>query len=131
MTLLQWKPAYSLAIPSVDLEHREMIELINECYGRMDSGADAEAIEQFLGDIHAGISAHFALEEQLMRKSAYPEFEAHKEDHEDLLDQIRDMMDVLAEDPEKGMQDLQERLGDWFGRHFATYDARLHEHFPH
>ena len=102
MTLLQWKPAYSLAIPAVDLEHREMIGLINECYERMGSDADTAAIERFLGEIHAGIAAHFALEEQLMLRSNYPEYGAHKEDHEDLLDQIRDFMDRFDEDRSEG-----------------------------
>ncbi len=127
MTLLQWKPAYSLAIPAVDLEHREMIGLINECYERMGSDADTAAIERFLGEIHAGIAAHFALEEQLMQRSNYPEYGAHKEDHEDLLDQIRDFMDRFDEDREAGLRLLQQRLADWFGRHFATFDARLHD----
>ncbi|NIM69421.1 MAG: bacteriohemerythrin [Xanthomonadales bacterium] len=127
MTLLQWKPAYSLAIPAVDLEHREMIGLINECYERMGSDADTAAIERFLGEIHAGIAAHFALEEQLMLRSNYPEYGAHKEDHEDLLDQIRDFMDRFDEDREAGLRLLQQRLADWFGRHFATFDARLHD----
>jgi hemerythrin len=129
MTLLKWKPAYSLSIPSVDLEHREMISLINRCYERMGEDADAEAIEQFLGEIHSSIAAHFALEEQTMRRAAYPEYEAHKEDHEDLLDDIRDMMDRFLDDPDSGMVMLQERLSDWFGHHFSTFDARLHDHF--
>jgi hemerythrin len=128
MTLLQWKPAYSLDIPSVDLEHREMIALINQCYESMGPDVDAAAIEEFLGEIHANISAHFALEEQEMRKAAYPEYEAHKEDHEDLLDQIRDMMDIFDEDTQAGLEVLRNSLSDWFGRHFSTFDARLHDH---
>lgn len=127
--LLEWQDAYSLGIPSVDLEHREMIGLINRCYQQMGEGARVEDIEQFLGEIHSGIAAHFALEEKEMRESSYPEFEAHKEDHEDLLDDIRDMMDLFIEDPESGTAMLQDRLSDWFGRHFATFDARLHDHF--
>jgi hemerythrin-like metal-binding protein len=129
MTLLKWKPAYSLAIPSVDLEHREMIALINECYERLQGEMDEYAIEGFLGDIHAGISAHFALEEQTMRKAGYAEYEAHKADHEKLLEEIRDLMELFFEDAEKGVEQLQKKLGDWFGRHFSTFDARLHDHF--
>ena len=129
MSLLKWKPAYSLAIPSVDLEHREMIALINDCYERLGSGGDEGAIEDFLGEIHSGISAHFALEEQMMYKAAYPEYEAHKADHEKLLDEIRELMDVFFDDPEAGTRQLQFSLGNWFGRHFATFDARLHDHF--
>lgn len=131
MPYLQWKPAYSLGIAPVDLEHREMIEMINECYQRMDQHADGPTIERFLGEIHSGIAAHFALEEQMMRQSAYPELAAHKEDHEALLDDIRDMMERYHRDPEAGLELLRERLADWFGSHFSTFDARLHEHFGH
>lgn len=129
MTLLEWNPAFSLGIPAVDLEHREMIALINQCYERLGADTDPEAIEQFLGEIHSSISAHFALEEQAMRKAAYPEYEAHKEDHEDLLDEIRDLMDHFIRDPDSGVALLRDRLADWFGMHFSSFDARLHNHF--
>ena len=44
----------------------------------------------------------------------------------DLLDQIRDMMDEFADNPQDGRESLQKSLSDWFGQHFATFDARLH-----
>jgi hemerythrin len=128
MTLLQWKPAYSLGIPSVDHEHRELIGTINEAYARMADAADSAAVESCLEDIHVGIASHFALEERHMREMDYPEYPAHKDDHEDLLDQIREMMDEFHDDPEAGSRALQKNLGDWFSRHFATFDARLHHH---
>ena len=127
MALLEWKPAYSLAIPSVDLEHRQMIAMINECYAALDQEPEPQAVRDFLGDIHAGIAAHFALEERLMREAAFPGYPAHKEDHEALLDDIRELMDAYAKDPEAGRIQLRERLAAWFGRHFSTFDAQLHE----
>ena len=129
MTLLKWKPAYSLAIPSVDLEHREMIDLINACYERFGGERDERSIEEFLGEIHSGISAHFALEERMMRNASYTEYEAHKADHEELLDDIRDLMDEFFMDADSGVVQLQKCLGDWFGKHFSTFDARLHDFF--
>lgn len=131
MTLLIWKPAYTLGIPSVDHEHRELIAMINRLYENMASSADAAAIEAGLEDIYAGISAHFALEERHMRDAGYAEFDEHKDEHEELLDQVRDMMDEFAADPESGRATLQKRLADWFGKHFATFDARLHQNLPH
>ena len=61
-----------------------------------------------------------------MREAAYFEYAAHKEEHEELLDQIRDMMDLFAADPNRGFEVLQEKLADWFEQHFSTFDARLH-----
>ncbi len=126
MTLLSWKPEYSVGIESVDFEHQEMIELINTIYAAIEDKKDPQSLEHFLGEVHANISAHFALEERVMRRANYDEFEAHKDDHEELLDQIRDLMDKYFDVPEKGLQQLQENLSDWFAGHFSTFDARLH-----
>ena len=126
MALLTWKPEYSVGIEAVDFEHQEMIDLLNGLYKEMQDRKDPDSIERFLGDIHATISAHFALEERVMQRSEYAEYEAHKDDHEELLDQIRDLMDAVDDAPETGLALLEERLSSWFGRHFATFDARLH-----
>lgn len=131
MSLLGWKPEYAVGVESVDFEHQELINLINEIYEEMKVRNDADSLEQFLGDVHFAISAHFALEERLMRESDYFEYEAHKEDHEELLDQLRDLMDMLVREPEKGLEMMKERLSDWFERHFATFDARLHGKLGH
>jgi len=126
MTLLEWKPAYSLGIPSVDHEHQELIGMINEVYEHMAEASDPVAIESCLEDIYAGVASHFALEERHMREAKYEEYDAHKDQHEDLLDEIRDMMDEFAGDPQSGRETLKKSLADWFGIHFATFDARLH-----
>lgn len=126
MTLLPWKSEYSVGVESVDSEHREMLELLNELYDEMTGRRDRDSIEQFLGDIHTAISAHFALEEHLMRRSDYAGYEAHKDDHEQLLDEIRDLMDTFFLDPDRGVERLQARLSRWFEGHFSTFDARLH-----
>jgi len=131
MPLLNWKPEFSVGVDSVDFEHEQMISLINEIYDEMKLRKDADSIEQFMGDVHFAISAHFALEERLMREAGYAEYEAHKEDHEELLDQIRDLMDQFVSSPEQGFKLLQDGLSDWFEKHFATFDARLHGKLPH
>ena len=126
MKLLNWKPEYSVGIESVDFEHREMIALINRIYAEMQGHNDVASIEEFLGDVHAAIAAHFALEERAMRQHDYAEYTEHKADHEELLDQIRDLMDGVQRDPSRGIPKLQKDLADWFAAHFSTFDARLH-----
>jgi len=131
MTLLTFKPEYSVGIDSMDFEHQQMIRLINEIYEEIKDRRDPESIERFLGEVHAAISMHFALEEKIMRNAGYAEYEDHKDDHEDLLDQIHEMIDVFHEDKDRGFEVLQGRLSDWFTVHFSTFDARLHGKLPH
>lgn len=127
MTLLEWKPEYCVGNASIDHEHQQMIHQINTLYNQLGESADAETIESVLGEIHADISAHFALEERLMREASYAEYQDHKDDHEDLLDQIHDLLDSFNADPAAGQSLLKARLSDWFGRHFSSFDARLHK----
>ncbi len=126
MALLEWKQAFSVGNASVDHEHKQMIEQINQLYELLGQPTTAVTIEAVLGDIHAYISAHFALEERLMRTAGYAEYENHKDDHEDLLDQIHELMFSFSENPDIGRKLLENKLSDWFGRHFASFDARLH-----
>ena len=126
MKFLEWKAEYSVGVQSMDDEHRQMIDLINSVYAELRDHRDPDSIERFLGDVYNAIAGHFALEERLMRESGFVEYEAHKDDHEDLLDQIRDMMDAVDDSSGPGLARLEANLSDWFGRHFATFDARLH-----
>ena len=126
MGLLEWKLKYAIGVAGVDLEHRELIAMINALYERLDQRRDSDGVEECLGEIHATIAAHFALEETYMRAGNYDEYKIHKEDHEELLDQIRDFMDRHTEDPVTGREVLRRRLDQWFTVHFSSHDARLH-----
>jgi hemerythrin len=128
MSLIDWKDSFSVGVAVVDLEHRALIDLINELHERITDAADADLTLAMLGEIYAQISAHFALEEKYMRDSEYPHFHEHKEDHEELLDELRDIMDRVEDLGRYDADELSEELGRWFTEHFRTHDARLHGH---
>jgi hemerythrin-like metal-binding protein len=118
-----------LAIPAVENEHSELIDLINQCYDEMDANVDAATIKQLLDKIYSAVAEHFMHEEQLMWSTAYPEYEAHKKNHDGLLVTLRDNIDRFVEDPDHDVHILQRTLANWFGRHFSTFDLRLNNHF--
>ncbi|MDZ7840543.1 MAG: bacteriohemerythrin [Gammaproteobacteria bacterium] len=126
MALIEWKDAYSVGVPAVDEEHREMIDLINTLYGNMRSDGQDPDVMAFLGEIYARIAAHFALEELLMQRHEYDEYREHKLDHEHLLEEIRNIMDDYEDGRVLDDDDLANRLDAWFSEHFRTRDARLH-----
>ena len=122
-----WRDDFSVGIESIDYEHRELIRLINIILERLEEGGDNEAVADFLGEVHARIAAHFALEERIMRERKYDQFSDHKTDHERLLDDIRDIMDAYeAGTYAEQREAFAERLEDWFVVHFKTRDSRLH-----
>ncbi len=128
MAIVEWRDEFRIGIASVDHEHQEMIQLINDLHAQAQGESAREAVVGFLGEVNAKISAHFALEERIMRDRGYDEYADHKADHERLLDGIRDIMD----DYESGAytdygEALSIHLRDWFTQHFKTRDARMHK----
>lgn len=127
MSLIAWRDEFSLGVESVDVEHREMIELINALDTSMQEGASHDVVVETLGEIHARISAHFALEEKIMRDAGYERLAAHKADHERLLDRLLNVIDSVDEDGSYERAALSDYLNGWFSVHFRVHDARLHD----
>lgn len=124
MAFIGWRKEFETGVAEVDYEHRQLVALINSLAGEVAAGAGKERIREFLGEVFARIAAHFALEELIMRKHGYDGYEAHKAEHETLLDDIHDIMD----EAETGYAEtLATTVSDWFVGHFKTKDARLHK----
>jgi hemerythrin-like metal-binding protein len=128
MALIDWKEEFSVGVPDVDHEHRQLIELINDLHAALSSGDSGTGVLDFLAEINAQITAHFALEEKIMRERQYDQYQDHKRDHERLLDEIRDIMDDYEENAFYSDAELSACLERWFSEHFRTRDARLHRH---
>lgn len=127
MNVLDWKPEYSIGKAAVDAEHRELIESINALHSRLGEAAEPAQISDALGEIFAGIAAHFALEERFMREADYADYASHKDDHERLLDELAAIIDAVDTDATYDEGVLLSTLEHWFSAHFRSHDARLHD----
>lgn len=123
MALIDWRKEFETGIADVDHEHRELIRLINTLHDQLEADAEKAQVQAFLGEVFAKISAHFALEETIMRKQGYDEYLEHKAEHEELIDQLRNIMDESEIDYSKALSGV---IRDWFVNHFKSKDARLH-----
>jgi hemerythrin len=124
--LIEWREEYALGIPDVDYEHRQLITLINDLHASLVGGAGKDEVAAFLGEVHNRISAHFALEERVMRDMRYPLYQEHKADHERLLDEIVEILDDYELGGDFNQESFTAKLDSWFSGHFRTHDAGLH-----
>ena len=126
MSLIKWSDDYSVGIPSVDHEHQELIQSINALIEEMRSVTDPDIVIHALARIYSSISAHFALEEKIMRDAGYAAYAEHKLDHEILLDELLELTDSIDDDCSNVENELSPSLDRWFSDHFRTHDAKLH-----
>jgi len=126
VSLIAWREEFTIGLPDVDHEHRELIAMINALHESLGPAADVERIIAALGEIQARIAAHFALEEREMRRLDYISVTEHKDDHERLLDDIMEITDAVESPADYDPEAFGQRLSRWFTDHFRTHDARLH-----
>lgn len=127
MELIKWSDKFATGIPGIDSEHEELINSINSFYIKQSQDSDKYELGNILNNIYGSIHAHFMLEERLMQKHGYDEYEEHKNDHANLLDDIREITIEFEKTSELDEHKLKIKLNNWFMNHFKTHDSRLHK----
>jgi hemerythrin len=90
---MPWKEEYSVGIPAVDEQHQELVKLTNELH---IACLEEDSIQQYFMDtIHKTLdytAFHFSTEERLMKATGYPDFAAHKREHDAFVQKVVQIM---------------------------------------
>ena len=126
MSLASLKDELRTGIDSLDYEHRTLVALMEELCESFDNAPSTGAVSDCFGMLYAKVSAHFALEERLMREKHHGSYAAHKVDHERLLEQIRNVIEAYEEGVcEDCGTSLRACLETWLWDHMRNADAAL------
>ena len=126
MSLTSLKDGLRTDICSLDYEHARLVEVMEALCDSFERAGSAPEVADLFGTLHAKAAAHFALEERFMREKGYPLYDAHKADHERLLERIRYMMEAYEDGVcEDCGTTLRACLEAWFAGHVGKADSEL------
>ena len=124
--LLEWNDEYLIGVESLDQEHRDLFAWVNELNAQLARREDKSRIEETLGEIHAHMAAHFALEEKFMRDTNFPNYDRHKREHERFLSNIVEVLEDFRKEPGLGYSEtVMAELKHWIISHVLTSDQEL------
>jgi hemerythrin len=103
MAYFDWNPAHDTGIASIDYEHHQLVQALN--------------------DIH-DLVAHFALEENILEEERHPDLGTRRGTHCQLLDQMRDIMEKYEGGAYQTPDVLPATLRQWLSEAIDV-DARL------
>lgn len=83
-TLIAWTAGYETGVDTVDGQHRQLAETLNELYRLTRRGALRAEGLAMLESLQGLVEAHFATEEGVLRASAPARFVAHRAHHRTL-----------------------------------------------
>jgi hemerythrin len=116
-----WKDFYSVNDPSLDAEHRQIIESINEMYNALEDPAATAATKRVLDRLVRYTQAHFDHEEKIMQEVDYLDFDAHKSLHDTMRQRtigLRTHLTLVT------ARDVLVFLKDWWLEHIQGEDKK-------
>ncbi len=122
-----WKKELELGIPSVDAQHKKLLEIgnrINELIlDHRESSDSYDEITDVIRELKDYTIYHFQNEQVLLEKYHYPDYDGHKKEHDDFITYL-DGIDINAvEDDQIGfLKALLAKLIKWIFNHIITTD---------
>ena len=86
--LFAWKDSYTVQVREMDLQHKRLVNTLNQLHEAMAGGQSNAAMLRILCDLIQYTQQHFAAEEQLMQKHGYARLASHKLEHHELTQRV-------------------------------------------
>jgi len=119
---VHWQPDMSVGIEIIDEDHKKLLDLINNLQRAVDYHMGESFERQALAELVEYTKTHFEREEGLMLSNGYPEFDAHKQEHVDMIAKVGKFLDAYDKDRDRTIDELAEFLRSWLVTHIRGTD---------
>ena len=121
---LEWSDRLAVGEPSIDEQHRRLIDLFNQFHGALHTEGGKAAVASVLDALVDYTKFHFAHEAGLMKKSGYPDSPDHLAKHDDLIGQAV-AYKVRFDTGEAVGAELTHFFREWLVNHILKTDRKL------
>lgn len=128
MTLVTWDDNAATGIGTVDMQHKELFELINRLHEELEKGRAGTALHDALDDLKGYVKYHFKHEESVMEKSGYPGLAAHRQLHKGFLEKVLVLEDTPDSHLVEALKELEAYLLEWLMEHINNQDKAFAKH---
>ena len=126
---MQHDPATSFAAGTdandMDDEHRTQVRMITAFRDAVRGGEATGAVERRLAELADFTKMHFNSEQMLMRLHAYPHYQAHADEHTNMVDHVEAMRDTYLAGAADESAELADALAGWLVGHIQRTDRAL------
>jgi hemerythrin-like metal-binding protein len=126
-SIFQWRDEYSLGIHKLDIDHQQIIKLLNDLL--QICSADTKTIRYSFNLMAMSIieyyTNHIAYEESLMLEKNYPKYQEHIEHHRKIVSAIRKKLNEIVFDDKQKLEHIVIYFHECFIAHLIVADKEL------
>jgi len=122
MALIKWTDELTVGIETMDVQHRHLVDIINNFDEALRKGKGSRILNEILNDLVGFTQEHLADEEKTMLAAGYEGLGKHQAQHRQLLQKVeRFQFEFNAEDS-RVTGTAHEFLKNWLTSHILLDD---------
>jgi hemerythrin len=125
--IVEWDDKYSVGIPFIDGQHKELIENTNRLYQGCLAGTEEEKRAFFMQTVKSVVDYvkyHFSAEETMLENVKYPQLSCQKKQHEVFVQRLLDDVKSYQNGQKFVINNFVRFLRDWILSHIAMEDTK-------
>ncbi len=130
MPYIIWRSRMSVGIDRIDEDHKQLIRCVNDLDQATNQvNYDPRLAAQTLLRLFEYTKSHFDREEKLMLAVDYPDFDAHKLQHDNAKRMLQDISEEFMEHPTKpAAERIYKFAAEWLVQHILMMDMKIVPH---
>jgi len=122
VAFIEWNNSMSIGNPSIDRDHRLLVQYVNEMHAALAAGQGKEILGNILAKLVKYTQEHFGREEILWKSGGYADFDRHKKMHVDLLHTVGQFKSKYDSGTALLSLEVMNFLRDWLTNHILKAD---------
>ncbi len=123
--LMIWSFTFETGHPGIDAQHKQLISILNRLDAMTRNKEGQSESRSAMKGLIEYVRTHFSYEEELMRSSAYPEAQAHQQEHIYFAEKLASYDLQLKGNPNFDTGALLNFLRSWLIEHILKTDKAL------
>lgn len=112
---------------TIDGEHDLQMQLLDSLSQALSKGGEFTPTRHILEQFIEFSDMHFLSEQLIMRLHSYPGYEAHLEEHTQLMKKVREIRESIVRGEKVPSLQIVQELREWLLLHIASEDAAFGE----
>ncbi len=121
---IEWSDELSVAVPSMDEQHKRFLVILNELHRAMRDGKGTMVIGGILQDLARYTQYHFGEEEALMSRHGFPELVHQQEAHRRFEAKVTELHNRHASGDDSVVSEALTTVRDWLINHIQRMDKK-------
>lgn len=128
---ITWREDLSVGVAQIDDQHKELLTRFDQLLVSCKQGKGRDEVMHLMDFLDEYVISHFGDEEDLQKKSDFPDYVAHRREHEAFIGRIAELKKRMRADG--GIQidivlDTNKLLLDWLIQHISVRDREVGRH---